>query len=266
MANPKRGANSCSNIMSMNGNYFPRKGKIDVEQSCLSKFPDFRESTKSDGNLTLLDGTFALSGLCPLNFSAAESILSITATDCWALLAPYMANVVCCPQFDATLVILIGHSSIYSQPLALNLTDAKHCLSDVEQVLEGQGASENLHEICSMYPSNLTEASCPIVDVKEMDSTVDSSRLLAACEKIDFVDECCNQVCQNPISDAAEKIALKNYSMASSNGDRVLAENSIMINDCKSIVLRWLASKLDPSSANRFLRGLSCCNINKVSE
>ncbi|CAK9158022.1 unnamed protein product [Ilex paraguariensis] len=247
----------------MNGNYFPRKGKIDVEQSCLSKFPDFRELTKSDGNLTLLDGTFALSGLCPLNFSAAESILSITATDCWALLAPYMANVVCCPQFDATLVILIGHSSIYSQPLALNLTDAKHCLSDVEQVLEGQGASENLHEICSMYPSNLTEASCPIVDVKEMDSTVDSSRLLAACEKIDFVDECCNQVCQNPISDAAEKIALKNYSMVSSNGDRVLAENSIMINDCKSIVLRWLASKLDPSSANRFLRGLSCCNINK---
>lgn len=34
-----------------------------------------------------------LSGLCSLNFSVAQSIMSITATDCWASFAPYLANV-----------------------------------------------------------------------------------------------------------------------------------------------------------------------------
>ncbi|KAK3031861.1 hypothetical protein RJ639_035631, partial [Escallonia herrerae] len=200
-----------------------------------------------------------LSGLCPLKFSVAETLLSTTATDCWASLAPYLANVVCCPQFHATLVILIGQSSINSRKLALNVTQAEHCLSDIEQILEGQGANENLHNICSISPSNLTKASCPVEDVNEFERILDTSILFAACKKIDAVDECCNQVCQNAISDAATKIALKSNSEALS-----LPEHSSMISDCKKIILRWLASKVEPSSANTVLRGLSSCNMNKV--
>ncbi|XP_027170118.1 uncharacterized GPI-anchored protein At1g61900-like [Coffea eugenioides] len=37
------------------------------------------------------------SGCCMLNFFSAESISSVIATDCWSSLAPYLANVVCCP-------------------------------------------------------------------------------------------------------------------------------------------------------------------------
>ncbi|KAK3014235.1 LOW QUALITY PROTEIN: hypothetical protein RJ639_008168, partial [Escallonia herrerae] len=200
-----------------------------------------------------------LSGLCPLKFSAAETLLSTTATDCWASLAPYLANVVCCPQFHATLVILIGQSSINSRKLALNVTQAEHCLSDIEQILERQGANENLHNICSISPSNLTKSSCPVDDVSEFERILDTSILFAACKKIDAVDECCNQVCQNAISDAATKIALKSNSEA-----LVLPEHLSMISDCKNIILRWLASKVERSSANTVLRGLSSCNVNKV--
>ncbi|KAK2980695.1 hypothetical protein RJ640_011315, partial [Escallonia rubra] len=206
-------------------------------------------------DMRLLD----LSGLCPLKFSAAETLLSTTATDCWASLAPYLANVVCCPQFHATLVILIGQSSINTRKLALNVTQAEHCLSDIEQILGGQGANENLHNICSISPSNLTKASCPVEDVSEFERILDTSLLFAACKKIDAVDECCNQVCQNAISNAATKIALKSKSEA-----LVLPEHSSMISDCKNIILRWLASKVEPSSANTVLRGLSSCNMNKV--
>ncbi|KAL3017556.1 hypothetical protein AAZX31_06G285300 [Glycine max] len=107
-----------------------------------------------------------LSGHCSLNFSAAQDIITTTATDCWTSFAPYLANVVCCPQFDAMLVTLIGQSSKYSGVLALNITRSNHCFSDVQKVL--------------------------------------------------------------------------------------------------NIVLRWLASKVDPSTANSVFRGLSNCNLNKV--
>lgn len=203
-----------------------------------------------------------LSGLCALNFSAAERVMSVTATDCWASFAPYLANVVCCPQFDATVVIIIGQSSKQSRSLALNTTHAKHCLSDVEKILESQGANQSLQKICSFHPENLTDFSCPVTNVDEFERTVDSSRLVAACGKIDLVNECCSQVCQNAILDAARKIALN--SRSNIDGTPVSPENSTRIDDCKNIVLRWLASKLDPSSANAILRGLSNCKINKV--
>lgn len=163
---------------------------------------------------------------------------------------------VCCPQFHATLANLIGQSSIYSGKLALNATHAKHCLSDIEHILEGQGANGNLQKICQIYPSNLTEATCPVTDVSKVECIVDVSGLLSACEKIDPVNECCNKICENAILDAAEKIVLENHST-------VQPQNLAMVNDCKSIVSRWVASKLDLSSANRVLRGLSSCNINK---
>ncbi|WJX49914.1 hypothetical protein P8452_36291 [Trifolium repens] len=203
-----------------------------------------------------------LSGLCSLNFSATHDIMTKTATNCWTSFAPYLANVVCCPQYDAMLVTLIGQSSKYSGVLALNTTHARHCLSDVHKVLVSQGANENLNHICSIHPSNLTEASCPVASVEEFESIVDTSILLTACRKIDLVNECCEQVCQNAIHYAARKIALND--MSNSNGNHSLPRKTARINDCKIIVLRWLAGKLDPSISNTVFRGISNCNLNKV--
>lgn len=200
-----------------------------------------------------------LSGECPLNFtvSDSENIMSVTSTDCLASFAPYLANVVCCPQLDATLVILIGQSSKNTGMLALNDTTARHCLSDVEQVLVSQGADNNLQHLCEIHPSNLTEGSCPVKDVSEFEDTVNSSKLLAACQKIDLVNECCKQVCQNAILDAAQSMASK---ADLTSGPQL----SATVEDCRHIALRWLASSLDASSAKELLRGLSNCNTNKV--
>ncbi|GLU23300.1 hypothetical protein SLE2022_393200 [Rubroshorea leprosula] len=205
-----------------------------------------------------------LSGICTLNFTAVESLMSMTSIDCFADFAPLLAHVICCPQLLATLVILIGQSSKDTGMLALNATLAKPCLSDIEKVLAGQGASDSLRHICSIHSSNLTAASCPVKDVDEFESTVDSSKLLDACEKIDPVKECCDQVCQNAISEAATIIAQKTSTLLSMDGPHVLPEHSTRINDCKVIVLRWLASKLDPSGAKEVLRGLTNCNVNNV--
>ncbi|CAK9146849.1 unnamed protein product [Ilex paraguariensis] len=204
-----------------------------------------------------------LSGLCMLNFDAVESMMNMTSTDCMAVFAPFLANVICCPQLEATLVILLGQSSKDTNMLALNGTHAKHCLSDFEQILVGQGANNNLQQICAIRPSNLTEGSCPVKNVNEFESTVDSSQLLSACGKIDLVNECCEQVCQNAISEAAKKLALKAYDLLSMDGSHALSDHSTRVNDCKSIILRWLASKLDPPQSKGILRGLSNCNINK---
>lgn len=198
-----------------------------------------------------------------LNFTAAQSLMSTTSIDCSAFFAPLLANVICCPQLEATLVILMGQSSKETGVLSLNGTHAKHCLSDVEQILVGQGASDNLKEICSIHPLNLTEASCPVKDVSEFESTVDSSKLLSACEKIDPVNECCDQICQGAILDAATKIALKVSDPLILDGSHLLSDHSTRIDDCKNIVFRWLASKLDPSHAKEVLRGLTNCNVNK---
>lgn len=198
-----------------------------------------------------------------LNFTAAEHLMTMTSIDCWSAFAPWLANVICCPQLEATLAILIGQSSQQTNVLALNGTTARHCLSDIEQILVGQGANDSLKQICSIRSSNLTEASCPVKDVSEFESTVDTSKLLAACGKIDLVRECCDQTCQNAILEAATQISLKSSDLLSMEGSHVLPEHSTKVNDCKSIVLRWLASRLVPSHAKEVLRGLSNCNVNK---
>lgn len=205
-----------------------------------------------------------LSGLCMLNFTAAKSLLSITSIDCWSAFAPFLANVICCPQLEATIAIIIGQSSKETNVLALNGTLAKFCLSDIEQILVGQGANFNVTQICSTHASNLTQNSCPVIDVNEFENTVDTSKLLAACAEIDSVKECCNQICQGAILEAATRIALKASELLSIDGPHVLPEHSTTINDCRSIVHRWLASKLDPPLAKHVLRVLSNCNVNKV--
>lgn len=205
-----------------------------------------------------------LSGLCTLNFTAAENLMSMTSIDCWAVFAPYLAHVICCPQYEATLTILIGQSSKTTNLLALNGSQAEHCLSDMDQILASQGAGDNLNQICTIRPPNLTEASCPVKDVSTFENTVESSKLLAACKKVDPVRECCEQVCQNAILEAATEIALKaSDSLLSPNEQHIVMDHSARIDDCRNIVLRWLASKLDPSHAKKVLRGLSSCKVNK---
>ncbi|KAB5533665.1 hypothetical protein DKX38_016751 [Salix brachista] len=203
-----------------------------------------------------------LSGQCTLNFTASQSLMSKTSIDCWSVFAPLLANVICCPQLEATLAILVGQSSKDTNTLALNGTVSKYCLSDIEQILVGQGAAANVNKICSIHPSNLTEGACPVKDVNEFEGTVDSSKLLASCENIDPVKECCNQVCQNAILEAATKIALKASEVLSIDGSHGLTEQSTKVVDCKQIVLRWLAGKLNPSRAKEVLRGLSNCKVN----
>ncbi|GFP91991.1 uncharacterized GPI-anchored protein at1g61900 [Phtheirospermum japonicum] len=189
-------------------------------------------------------------------------MMSLTSTNCMAAFAPLLANVVCCPQVEATLVILMGQSSKHTNTLALNSTVATHCLSDFEQILVGQGANGNLSKICSVRSSNLTEGSCSVSDVAEFESTVDTSSLLAACGKIDSVNECCEQVCQNAILDASRKLAQKAYNLMSvDSGSHALSDHSNRVNDCKSIVLRWLGSKLELSNAKEsFVTNLQALN------
>ncbi|XP_031395350.1 uncharacterized GPI-anchored protein At1g61900 isoform X2 [Punica granatum] len=177
-----------------------------------------------------------LSGLCALNFTAAKSLMHTTSVDCYSAFAPFLANVMCCPQLAATLTILVGQSS--------------------------QGAASNLNEICSVRASILTEASCPVKDVFEFESTLESSKLLRACERIDPVKECCDAVCQNAMLEAATKIALKTSDVLAQQ--LTATDHSSRIDDCKRVVARWLVSKLDPFLAKEILRGLSNCDINKA--
>ncbi|KAI3718720.1 hypothetical protein L6452_19602 [Arctium lappa] len=205
-----------------------------------------------------------LSGLCTLDFDAMDTMMSMTAIDCFTVFAPFLANVVCCPQFEATLIILVGQSSKETKRLSLNSTLAKHCLSDFDKILMGQGANNSLQQICSVGPSNLTEASCPVKDVDGFEKMVNSSKLLSKCGKIDLVNECCQQVCQNAISEAAKDLASVSYELDAMGLRRPSDISTRVINDCKSIVLRWLASKLEPIRAKEVLRGLANCNLNKV--
>ncbi|XP_065036473.1 uncharacterized GPI-anchored protein At1g61900 isoform X1 [Musa acuminata AAA Group] len=211
------------------------------------------------------NSTPKLSGRCTLNFTSVDSLMSTTAVDCWTSFAPFLANVICCPQFQATLTILIGQSSKETGMLALGSTHSKYCLSDIQQILGSQGASSDLQEICSIHSSNLTRGSCPVYDINGFESVVDSSKLLSACRKVDPVTECCSQICQNAVLEAANKLALRNGElMASFSISNSLIEHSSKIDSCRSIVLRWLSSRLNTASAKQFLRRLSNCNVNRV--
>ncbi|OIV91933.1 hypothetical protein TanjilG_00601 [Lupinus angustifolius] len=126
----------------------------------------------------------------------------------------------------------------------------------------GQGANVGLQQICSIHSSNLTEATCPVKNVNEFHDLVDTSKLLTACENIDLVNECCYQICQSIILEATSAIASKGSDLLDTGVRHILPEHSIRVNDCRNIVLRWVASKLDPSHAKKVLRGLSNCKVN----
>ncbi|KAJ8751120.1 hypothetical protein K2173_016301 [Erythroxylum novogranatense] len=63
--------------------------------------------------------------------------------------------------------------------------------------------------------------------------------------------------------DTAPRLALKASEVLSIESSNSLPGHSNRISDCKHVVLRWLAGKLDPSHAKEVLRGLSNCNVNK---
>uniref|UniRef100_A0A7N0TQG1 SPARK domain-containing protein n=2 Tax=Kalanchoe fedtschenkoi TaxID=63787 RepID=A0A7N0TQG1_KALFE len=210
------------------------------------------------------NNTAQISGLCVLNFTAAQSVISMTSIDCWSPFASVLANVICCPQLEATIAILIGQSSKETNVLGLNATTAKHCLLDIQQTLVEQGANNSLNQICSIRPSNLTEGSCPVKDVDQFESIVATSELLTACDKIDPVKECCEQTCQSAISEAAKKLAQRAYDLSMLDDSHVKSVRSNRVEDCKNIVLHWLASKLEPKHAKEVLRGLTNCKLNQV--
>lgn len=210
----------------------------------------------------LNNSTPKLSGQCTLNFSAVDQLIRATAVDCWASFAPFLANVICCPQLRATIHILIGQSSKNTGMLALDATHANYCLSDVQQILGSQGASYGLQQVCSIHPSNFSEGSCPVKDINEFESIVDSSQLLAACKKVDAVNECCSQICQHAILDAAKRISSRDGGLPDMDIINTLPEHSSRMDDCRNVVLRWLSSRIDPLSANQVLRRISNCNVN----
>ncbi|KAL6880372.1 hypothetical protein ACP4OV_011937 [Aristida adscensionis] len=203
------------------------------------------------------NSTPKLSGKCTLNFTAVDKLMTTTAVDCFTSFAPFLANVICCPQLQAMLTILIGQSSKQTGSLALDPTVANYCLSDVQELLLSQGASDNLHSLCSVHLSNVTEGSCPVSTVDAFEGVIDSSKLLEACQKVDPVNECCSQICQNAINEAAQKISLKDGGLTSYSG-------SPKVDSCRNVVLRWLSSRLDPSSSKQMLRQISNCNVNGV--
>lgn len=180
--------------------------------------------------------------------------MTTTAIDCWGSLAPYLANVVCCPQLEVTTNILIGQSSFSTGTLAINDTHAEYCLSDITQILEAQGSYNQLREICSINLANLTRASCPLVDLKETENILNNSTIIESCKRIDPVKECSLNVCENAITDVLMNMVPKNYSTPET------------IDDCKKVVFRWLASKLDPFDASKVMRVISSCEINKGND
>lgn len=209
-----------------------------------------------------------LSGSCALNFSSVSNVMTTTALDCSAAFAPFLANVICCPQLQATLLILLGEFSKNTGFLALDTIHANHCVSDIQKILGSQGANTNLQTVCSIQPSNLTSSSCPVRNVDAFESIVGSSEILAACKKVDSVNECCSQLCQSAILEASQKLAWSDGVLPNMKND-VLSHDQLSsssrVEDCRNVILRWLASRLDPLSAKQMFRQISNCNINKGS-
>ncbi|XP_076959114.1 putative GPI-anchored protein At1g61900 isoform X2 [Bidens hawaiensis] len=204
-----------------------------------------------------------LTGRCPFNFSSISNIMEKTAADCSVLLASYVENVICCPQFASSLHIFQGHFSQNTDSLVLqNTTTADDCFKDIVEVLASKGAYNSILLMCSYKSSNLTGGSCPIKDISTFEKTVNTSKLLDACSVIDPLKECCRSVCQPAIMEAAfqisssETIVDKSMNTGLSNVD--------VLNDCKGVVFSWLARKLPSDAADTSFRILSACKVNKV--
>ncbi|KAK9062655.1 hypothetical protein SSX86_019844 [Deinandra increscens subsp. villosa] len=205
-----------------------------------------------------------LTGRCPFNFSSISNIMDKTASDCSVLLASYVGNVICCPQFASSLHIFQGHFSKNSDSLVLqNTTTADDCFSDIVEVLASKGANSSVPLMCSYKSSNLTGGSCPVKDIHTFEKTVNTSKLLDACSVIDPLKECCRSVCQPAIMEAAFQIS-SSQTLVDENTNTGLSTHVDVLNDCKGVVHSWLSRKLPSDAADSSFRILSACKVNKV--
>lgn len=202
-----------------------------------------------------------LTGKCPFNFSSILNIVDKAASDCSAPLAALVGNVICCPQVHSLLHIFQGIYSIKSDMLVLHQTDADDCFSDIFSILTSRGANSTIPELCLVKPSNLTDASCPVKDIKSFEKLVNSSKLIDACDTIDPLAECCRPACLPAIMQAAFAISrIRNTYSEVIPGS---ATSIDIINDCKDVVYAWLSMKLPLEAANTAFRMLSSCKVNK---
>ncbi|KAI3776244.1 hypothetical protein L1987_46017 [Smallanthus sonchifolius] len=187
-----------------------------------------------------------------------------TASDCSVLLASFVGNVICCPQFASSLHIFQGQYSKKSNSLVLqNTTTADDCFSDIVEVLASKGANSSVPLMCSFKSSNLTGGSCPVKDISTFEKMVNTSKLLDACSVIDPLKECCRSVCQPAIMEAAFQIS-SSQSVVGENMDMGLSTHVDVLNDCKGVVYAWLSRKLPSEAADSSFRILSACKVNKV--
>uniref|UniRef100_A0A7N0TKV4 SPARK domain-containing protein n=1 Tax=Kalanchoe fedtschenkoi TaxID=63787 RepID=A0A7N0TKV4_KALFE len=207
-----------------------------------------------------------LSGKCPVSFADISSIMEKTALDCSQLVAPVVANVICCPQVSSLLRIVQGYYSRNSDKLVLQNEIAEDCMSDIFSILSSKGGSNNISTLCSIESKNLTGGSCPVKDVIKFEKIVNASKLLNACSSVDPLKESCRPTCQPAIAEAALHLSAGDLSVDDAKimaGERSHID---VINDCKGVVYAWLSRKLSPDASNKAFRILTACKVNKEFE
>ncbi|KAF6995092.1 hypothetical protein CFC21_011656 [Triticum aestivum] len=205
-----------------------------------------------------------LTGKCHVNFSDLSFIMDKTASDCSVPLAPLVADVICCPQVSSLMDIFQAAYGGGNNTLVLNQASANACFSDIMSILASKGANTNIPELCTLRPSNLTDASCPVKDISSFERMVNVSKLLDACSSVDPLKECCRPVCQPAIVEAAVHISSGGASMFGSTTIPGSAVGINTVSDCKGVVHSYLSVKLSSEVANSAFRVLSGCKVNKV--
>ncbi|CAM8975156.1 unnamed protein product [Rhodiola kirilowii] len=205
-----------------------------------------------------------LSGKCPVNFDDISIIMERTAFDCAQMFAPFVANVICCPQVTSLVRIAQGYYSKSSDKLVLQNENAKDCMSDIFSILSSKGASSNLSTLCSIVPKNLTGGSCPVKSGIEFERIVNGSKLLSACSSVDPLKESCRPTCQPAIAEAALHLSTGDLSVADAKIMAGRPSHVDVINDCKGVAYAWLSRNLSPDAANKAFRILSACKVNKA--
>jgi hypothetical protein len=235
---------------------------IDISPSVVPRNPDPVEPlSPMYPNYTSYEPV--LTGKCHVNFSALSYIMEKTASDCSIPLAPLVADVICCPQVNSLMHIFQAAYGSGNKTLVLNQASANACFSDVMSILASKGANTNIPELCTLRPSNLTDASCPVNDISSFEKIVNVSKLLGACSSVDPLKECCRPVCQPAIAEAAIHLSSGEASMFGSSGIPGNATGINVVSDCKGVVQSWLSMKLSSEEANSAFRVLSGCKVNK---
>ncbi|BBN00138.1 hypothetical protein MPTK1_1g26730 [Marchantia polymorpha subsp. ruderalis] len=229
---------------------FPEPGDPPLTVPFIAPSPGPLTIPIPDGPLTPM-----LSGNCSLNFTAVASITQRTAFDCADPLAAYVGVVICCPQFDSLLRIMQGQHMLTTGALALNNTEAEYCFTDTVNILISLLGNSSVPSLCQVTPSNLTVASCPVTTMAEFELLVNTTLLLEACEVVDPIKECTTQTCQNQIANASLKLA---------QGISRSVPPQKTVDECESLALSWLASRLTPAQANSVFRTVMSCSVNKV--